>query len=200
MQQVVREGDGEDDGDGIVQARLELERRADPALELEAAAAEHREHRRGVRGRHHRAEHERLGPGEAPEVRRYRDDRRREHDADRGEQTGRGPGAAQRRERGVEAAVEQDQRQRERAEPEREPVVLEGDAADPLGARQHADDEEQERDRHPDPVGGPAEQDARRHEGAGDGQQQGGAERLARGHGSSILVPCRTRASLPFCR
>ncbi len=48
------------------------------------------------------------------------------------------------------------------ADPERELVVAELDAADPLGARQHPDAEEEQGDRHAEALRGPAEQHADR--------------------------------------
>ena len=65
-QQVLGEHGGEDDRDRVVDAGLDLERDAHPPLELEPAAPEHGEHRRRIGGGHHRAEHQRLGPAEAP--------------------------------------------------------------------------------------------------------------------------------------
>ena len=59
-QQVLGEHGGEDDRHRVVDAGLDLERDADPPLELEPASPEHREHRRRIGGGDHRAEQQRL--------------------------------------------------------------------------------------------------------------------------------------------
>ena len=90
--QVGGERDREDDRDRIVDARLDLERDAHPALELEPAAPQHREHRRRVGGRHHRAQHQRLRPAQPEQLRAApATSERGEHDPGGRERRGRRP-------------------------------------------------------------------------------------------------------------
>ncbi len=64
LKQIGGEHGGEDDGHRVVDARLYFQGDAHPTLELQAAAAEHREDGRGIGGGHHGAEEQRLRPTE----------------------------------------------------------------------------------------------------------------------------------------
>jgi hypothetical protein len=82
-------------------------------------------------------------------VRDHRDDEHRADHADRREQTGRRARAPQRVDRSIQAAIEQDERERRRPRAEREAVVVEHDVADPVASRDDPDREEDETDRQP---------------------------------------------------
>jgi hypothetical protein len=53
--------DGEEDGHGVVAARLDLQRGTHPLLEPHAMRMQQREHRRRIGGAHDRAQQESLG-------------------------------------------------------------------------------------------------------------------------------------------
>ena len=82
----------------------------------------------------------------------------------------------------LEAAVEQDEHERHGAEAEGERVVLEVDAADAFGAGEHADDEEEQRDRDAGAAGDAAGDHAQPHE---------QAEQRERDRGRGELVHAR---------
>ncbi len=84
--------DGEEDRERIVDAGLDLERRADARAQPQALGVQQEEHRRGVGRGHHRADQQRLGPGQAERPDRdRRGQRRRDQHADGREQAGRAP-------------------------------------------------------------------------------------------------------------
>jgi hypothetical protein len=157
VEQVLGERGGQDDGHRVVGARLDLERESDPSLQVETAPAQHREHRGRVGGGHHGADQERLAPIEAEEPSGRGHQAGDEHHAERGQQPGRRPDLSHGADGRAESAVEQDERERDDAEPEREAVVLEGDAAEPLGAGHDPDQQEEKGDGHPGPLRGAAE-------------------------------------------
>src|SRR5690606_21191924 len=72
----VDEDDGEDDRHRIIEAGLQLDGGADALADLDAAAAQNGEDRRGVGRRDDRAEEERLLPREPHGVRREGDEAR----------------------------------------------------------------------------------------------------------------------------
>ena len=100
------------------------------------------------------------------------DEDRGEHDADGGEHPRGRPVAPHRFHGSIEPAVEQDERERQRAHPEGEAVVVELDPAEPLGAGEHPHQHEEERDRDADPLRGAAEQHAHRQQNAAGGEEQ----------------------------
>ena len=121
--------DGQQHRHRIVQSRLDLEHRAGVLLQAHAAAAQHREHGRGI-GRGHDAADQAGDRHRQPERDAdARHDRRRQHHGHRGEQRRRQRDAAEDRQRRVEAAVEQNQDEGDRAEPKSEPVVVERNAS-----------------------------------------------------------------------
>ena len=77
-----------------------------------------------------------------------------------------------------QAALEQDQRERDHSDRPREAVVVEGDPAEAVGADDHADREEQHEARHPQ-----ADGDERRDEAGGE-QRAGGQDQMPIGHTS----------------
>jgi hypothetical protein len=97
----------------------------------------------------------------------------RADDADGREQAGRCERAAHRVERGVEPTVEQDERQRRGAQPERELVVVERDAAEPLRARDHPDREEDQSRRDAQPLRDVTHQRARGEQHRHHGEERG---------------------------
>ncbi len=123
------------------------------------------EHRCRVGRGHHRADQERFHPIEAEQVmRRRRGQRRREQDADGREHEGRRDDAAEGRKPRAQAAVEQDQRQRHRADQVGRVDVIERDPAGTGFAGEHADQEEHQQQRRTEPQGDEARQDAGQHQ------------------------------------
>ncbi len=179
---------GEQHRHRVVEAGLELQGGADPAAQLEAAAAQHREQRRGVGRGDHGAEQQGLRPGEAEQVRRQGDqgaDREHPQRRQRRRRRERPPDCMKRR---VEAAVEEDQGERQGAEPEGQAVVLEGDAAQALRAGQHAHRHEEQEDGDAEAPRGAAEQHADRQHQAQEDQQPGDVRELQLGgHGGRSL-------------
>ena len=116
-QQDLDQHDGEEDRERIVDAGLDLERRADARAQPQALGVEQEEHRRGVGRGHHRADQQRLDPGQAaaPSGDR-RGQRRGDQHADGREQPRRRQHVAEGREPRAQAAVEQDQAERDRAD------------------------------------------------------------------------------------
>jgi hypothetical protein len=144
--------DGQEDRHRIVRSALDLQDRREPLADVHAARAQHIENGRRVRRADDAAEQQcgEWRQAEQP-VRGERGDARGEQDAD-GRKRKRGRERdAERRHRRAHAAIEQDHRQRQRADAVRDPVILEGDAADAVGARQHADADEQHEHGKPDP-------------------------------------------------
>ena len=115
--QILDQQHGEQDRERIVAAGFDLERRADARAQAQAAGMDQEEHRRGIGRGHDRADQQRLAPAHVEQVPGDRRGQPRgDHDAD-GRQHGRGrQHAAEGRKPGTQAAVEQDQRQRDRAD------------------------------------------------------------------------------------
>ena len=146
------------------------------------------EHRRGVGRGHHRADQQRLGPAHVEQVFGDRGgDRRREQDTDGRERGRRRQHAAKGGKPRAQAAVEQDQRQRDRADHVGRAHVVELDAARPPFAREHPDDQEHEQQRRAE-----AHRHQARHDAGQDqesAQQNADADGVERGHDPRILDP-----------
>ena len=142
--------DREEDGHRIVRSALHLQQSGEPLLHVHALRAEDREDGGRVGGRHDACQKEADDP-------RQVQDRHRGHGDDRGGQNY--PHGGQRQggshdgpelgDVGAQAAVEQNEGERDRADPVGERVVLEHDPAQPLLACEHADEQEQHEDRQP---------------------------------------------------
>jgi hypothetical protein len=166
----------EDHGHRVVDSGLHLERDADAPLEMQRAPAQDGEDRRRVGRRDDRAKQEGVRPLEADPARPDGDQPRRPDDADGGQHRRGAEIATHRGERRVQTAVEENEDERDRPQPVREAVILEGDPADPLGAGEDADDEEDEQHRDTDLLRRAAEDDADREERPeGDEQERGRA-------------------------
>ena len=100
--------------------------------------------------------------------------------------------AAEGRKARAQAAVEQDQRERDRADQVGRAHVVELDAARPGLARQHAEDEEHQQQRRAEAQRDEARQDARQHEQRAE--QNAEADGVERGHGR---VDPQSRHSAP---
>ena len=166
--EVRREQRRQQHGDRIVRARFDFERRADARAQLQSARAQQEEHRRRVGRRDDRAEQQRFDrPSPSSEMRGDAGQRRRDDDAERRQQQGRREHAAERLAPRAQAAVEQDHRERERAEPVGQLVVVEADAAGSVDAGEHADHEEHEQQRRAETARDQARADARQHQRGG---------------------------------
>ena len=180
--QILDQKDGEQDRERIVAAGFDLERSADAGAQAQAAGMDQEEHRRGIGRGHDRTHQQQLAPAHVEQVLGDRSGQpRRDHDAD-GRQRGRGrQHAAEGRQPGTQAAVEQDQGQRDRADQIGHPHVVELDAARSGLAREHADDQEHQQQRGPETgrnqTGHDAGQDQQRTE------QNADAERVEKGYG-----------------
>ena len=154
---------------GSLVLELDLERRAEPVRQPEAAGADQEEHRRRVgRGDDRpeqqpldRREPERPPGGEAG-------DAGADQHADRREQERWRQHAAKRRQPGPESAVEQDHRQRDHPDEVGGPVVLEDDAAGPVLAGEHPHHQEDEEQRRAEPRRHQARQHADEHQRGAD--------------------------------
>jgi hypothetical protein len=111
-------------------------------------------------------------------------------DTNRGEYGGRSYGPVQRRHRRVQPSVEEDQRERDRPDSVGEPIVLERDPANPLHTCQHADEQEDQHDRQPDPLRCARQQCTHAEQRADDEQHEGGREGLSR---HEVKLPSRLR-------
>ncbi len=168
-----QETDRQEDRHRVVAAGLELEHAPEALREPDPARAHHREHGRRVGARHDRAQEQPLERGEAQERHRDQaddgggdgDGQRRQADAEREHRTDGGPAR-------VEAAREEDQRERRHADGLRPGRIVEGDAPEPLRAREHADQQEQ---------GEARDADAPRCLARHDGEEQHDAERQQNG-------------------
>jgi hypothetical protein len=181
-QQVLGQHRGEDDGDGIVDAGLDLEGDSNPPLELEPAAAKHRKDRRSIGGRDHRTDEQRLGPAQSQPVRANCHQSRGAGHSHSGEQAGGGGCAADGTQRGIQAAIEEDQGQRQHADAEAELVVVELDPAEPLGAGQHPDHDEQQRDGNSGALRGATEYHAHPQQESAGGEEDRGRVGLVGSH------------------
>ena len=129
----------------VVAAGLGLERARQPPADL--GRAQRREDGRRVGRGDHRAEQERLEPGEREQrVRAEAGDQRRHEDADGAQQRGRDDDLAQAPPRGLQSAFVEDQAEADRADALGQLRVVEVDAAGPVRAEQHPDAEKRDED------------------------------------------------------
>ena len=170
--EIHREQRRQQHGDRIVGARFDFERRADARTQLQPAGAQQEEHGRGVGRGDDRAEQQRFDRAEPEQpVRGDAGQRRRDDDAERRQQQGRREHAAERLAARAQAAVEQDHRERERAEPIGQLVVVEADAARPVDAGEHAEHEEHQQQRRAETARDQARSDTGQHQRRGAGEQ-----------------------------
>ncbi len=134
---------GEEDGDGIVGAGLQLQDRTGAPPQLHPAGAQQEEHRRGIGRGHDRAQQETLHGIQAQEVmRRDAGEPGGDHHAGGRQHQRRREQAAIGGEARAQAAVEQDDAERQRADKVGEAIIGKSEPARPILARQHADAEE----------------------------------------------------------
>ncbi|MCY1363888.1 hypothetical protein D9M69_506690 [compost metagenome] len=160
---------GQENRHRVVDARLDLQHARDPVLEADAAAVQHRENRRRIGRADDGAEQQPEPPVDTEQPR-----------CEHAHQTGRhqhahGRQRQRRLERNAEggkaraqAAVEQDHRQRQVADQEAEPGVIEADAAGAVHAGQHADGQEHQQERHAEACRKCPQHDAQRHHDGAD--------------------------------
>ena len=139
--------DGQEDGDGIVGAGFDFQRRAHPVAQVHVAGAQQEENRRRVGGGDGGAEQERFQPGEIGQVESDRAEQAGgQHDADRGERNSGQCGLPQRRDRRAEAGIEKDDGKRQRADEIGDPRIVELDAETiDAGGQSEAEKQQQQR-------------------------------------------------------
>jgi hypothetical protein len=159
--------DGEQNRERIVAAGFDFEDRADARTQPQAMGMDQEEHRRGVGRGYDRADQQRLGPAHAEQnFRDRRGHRRGQQYAKRREHERGREHAAEDRKAGAQAAVEQNKRERNRADHIGRAHVVELDPARPRLAREHADDQEHQQQRRPEAHRQQARQDAGEHQSA----------------------------------
>ncbi len=180
--------DREQHRERIVAAGFHLEGGADPRAQPQSAGVDQEEHRRGVGRGHDRADQQRLGPAHVEQVFGDRGgDRRREQDTDGRERGRRRQHAAKGGKPRAQAAVEQDQRQRDRADHVGRAHVVELDAARTSFTREHPDDQEHEQQRRSEAHCHQARHDAGQDQESA--QQNADADGVERRHDPRILDP-----------
>ena len=149
LQQDADEGSHQQDGHRIVGARFDFQRRLHPLAQAHATVAQQREHRRSVgrtddrsKQKAHRPRHVHQPGSEQAEEGDRRDHAEGRHHRRRFQ------GIAETADLGTQAAVEQDDRQRTLTDQAGDEEIIEGNAARPLLARQHADHQEQQQQGH----------------------------------------------------
>ena len=160
----------EDDGRGVVESGLGLEQAGDAARQ--GHDAQHREHRGGVGDGHDGAEQQRQLPVDPEQqVRTRGGDHHADRDAHGGQRRCGRQHLSHVAEPRREAAFDEDDRQRHRAEVLGEQVVVELQSQ-PVFADDDADAEEQQQARQPDPARRPGGDDAgQQHEPSGQQHQ-----------------------------
>ena len=183
----VDEAQHEQDGDGVVEAGLALQRAGQPLLERRAA--EDREDRGAVGAGDDRPDEHALQQREVEQPRGQQpaDDRAQDR-AEHGEGQRRAQDGPDLRPARGQAALEQDQRQRDDAHAAGQLVVAEVDPPDAVGPDRHPDPQEQQQARDPHPPGQQGRGQARGQQGAGDEQE------LAVGHPPPVR-PARIHAA-----
>ena len=182
---------GEEDRDRVVGAGLDLERRLDPLAEVDAAGAQQKEHRRGVGGGDDRGEQEAFDPADVEQqVGGGAEDQRRQQHAQRRQHHRRGAGGAEVPDARLEAAVEQDDRQRQRADEVGNRAAVELDAEQPVLAGEQAEGEEHQQQRRPGAPGGEAGQGTQRHQACCDQDRQ--VHRVEHAPAASLLPTAAT--------
>ena len=181
-QQEFDQHDGEEDRERIVDAGFDFQHRADAGPQPQPLGVDQEEHRRRIGRGHDRADQEGLGPVHAEHVSgKRRGQRRGQQHAERRQHHRRRQHAAEGRKPRAQAAVEQDQRERDGADHIGRAHVVELDPARPALARQHAEEQEHQQQRRPEPHRDQARQDAREHQQRAE--QNADADDIERGHG-----------------
>ena len=138
--------DGEEDGERIIGAGFDFKRCGDAAAQLQATRPHQEKYRCGIGRADNRAKEEAFEPGETED--QAGDDTgqgRSDDDAQRRQNARRQETAAKNGEPGPQAPVKQDDRQSDGADQIGQTIVVEDDAARPVLSRQHADDQEYEK-------------------------------------------------------
>jgi hypothetical protein len=170
--QPTAEHEGEEDRERIVAAGLDFQRCRHPSLQVQSVGAQQEEHGGGIGAGHHRAQQQSLQPGEAEQPDPGEGcDRGGEHDPDRGQGQGRRERSAHVRDAGAQAAVEQDDGQRERTDAVGQAHVVEGQADRSILAHQHAEHQEHQQHGRAEARGDQTGSDAGQHQ-HGAAQQQ----------------------------
>ncbi len=203
QQQELDQHDGEKNRERIVAAGFHFQRRADARAQPQPAGMDQEEHRRRIGRGHHGADQQRLEPAEAKHIAGgRRGERRGEQHPDGGEHQRGGEHAAEGGKARAQAAVEQDEGERNRAHQIGGVHVIELDPARPRLARQHAQDQEHQEQRRPEPHGHQARQDAGQHQERA--QQNADADGVESGHAGSLILmrrnPARWHAGRRPCK
>src|SRR5262249_19798030 len=173
----LQQAHAEKDGHRIVQRRLELEERADAALQAHASRSKDREDGGDVGRCNRGAEQEAVQPVEAEHADRKRaDEDACQHDSRRRQHEGARPDRAHVGNRGSETAGVENENQRENPERLRNRVVAEREASRPLLADNDADEEKDRQGRDAEAAGTLAEDDAHDQQ-RGDRDQRDGQRR-----------------------
>ena len=163
--------DRERDRHRVVAARLGFERARETASDLREA--QRREDGGGVRRGDDGAEQERLEPRDVEQrPRREARDRRGGDDADRAQERRGNRDLAQPAPRCLQAALVEDEREADDADPPRELRVVERDPARPVRPEQHAEPEERHQDGQSRARGAVRRHHARAQHGAGEQHQE----------------------------
>ena len=142
-QQHFDNGDGEEDRKWIVGAGLGFERRADTRAQAQAARMDKQEHCGGIGRCNDRSDQQGFKPREMQKIKRHRrHDGGGDDDADGCQDQGRRENAADRGIACTQAAIEQDQGERDGPHEIGHAHIVELDAAGAGFAGQHADREE----------------------------------------------------------
>jgi hypothetical protein len=145
--------DDQQDRDGVVHARLALERARESAAQRRPP--QDGEHGGRVGRRHGRAEQQGLERLEVEQQRRGdRSERGRAQRPQRGQRDRRAQDGADLAEAGGQAALEEDEGERDHPDRARELEVAELDQAEPVGPDHHTEREHQHQARHPQATGG----------------------------------------------
>ena len=152
---------GQEHRERIVAAGLRLQRGADARPQPQALGMHQQEHGRGIGRGDDGADQHGFGPAEVERIFRDRrgDERGHQHPHGGERHRGRQHGAVALEAR-AQAAIEQDQRQRDRADQIGGTDVLEFDMTGAGITREHADDEEHQQQRRAEAQGQQARQDA----------------------------------------
>ena len=170
----------------IVGAGFRLQRRADARAQPQALRMHQQKHRRGIGGRHHRADQQRFGPVQVERI--FGDgcgDQRRQQHADRRQHhRGRQHRADALKPRS-QAAIEQDQRQRHRSHQIGGAHIVEPQVAGAGIAGQHADHQKHQQQRRAEAQRQQARQNAGHHQHRAE--KNGYADRVERSHGPPLI-------------
>ncbi len=163
-QQQLDQHQREENGERIVGAGFDLERCADPRAQPQTVSVEEEKHRGRVGRGHHGAGEQGFGPAQSEgELGKRGRQHRTEQDAACSERQRGGEHAPERGKARAQAAIEQDQGERNRSDHVGRAHVIELDA-EPHIAGAHADQEEHQEEGRPEPQGDEARQDAGQHQ------------------------------------